>query len=199
MSDTIQLTPFDPQASRLPGELTLDPSALVLGVGAQSFALNVPFLPDRTLGGDEVRLMGAEGPYHGLLQAGGGGQPLDHRLWVLPGCAPVGVSFLPVGVDRVVDIELAEPARLIALRVRSNGGTGVLSMRLLNAAGDQVLTHDFDVNGSMTLEPGFDVLLEPGRYQIETSPTALMYLEQIDTLLPGTGARQSHLVALRFL
>lgn len=199
MADTIQLTPFSVQAARLPGELTLDPSALVLGVGAQAFALNVPFLPDRTLGGDEVRLMGVDGPYHGLLQAGGGGQPLDRRVWVLPGCAPIGVSFLPVGVDRVVDIELAEPARLIGLRVRSNGGTGVLSMRLLNEAGDPVLTHDFNINGTMTLEPGFDLPLTPGRYQIETSPTALIYLEQIDTLLPVSGALQSHIVALRFL
>ena len=199
MPNTLYLTPYDPAETRAPGELTLDPDARILGVGVDSFAMNVPFLPERTLGGDEVRLMGADGPYHGLLQAGGGGQPMDRRLWGLPGCAPLGVSFLPVGEDRSVTIELGEPAQLIALRARSNGGTGVMTMRLLDASGAEVLEHAFSLNGAMTLEPGFDLSLAPGRYTIETQMSALVYLEQIDTLLPGSGLVQSHLVTLRFL
>ncbi|USN14266.1 hypothetical protein PAPPERLAPAPP_00330 [Brevundimonas phage vB_BpoS-Papperlapapp] len=203
MPDTIYLTPFEvsPVEPRAPGELTIDREARILGVGQDSFDMSVPLLPERALGGDDVRLMTPEGVEHGPLQAGGGGRPMDRKVWVLPGCAPVAVGFLPFGgIVRTTTIALAEPARLIAMRLRSNGGTGTLTARLFDVKGLLLETHDFAINGAMTLEPGFDRWLEPGHYTIETTPTTSnLIVEHVQTMSPWSSIPQHHVVSLRFL
>lgn len=202
MPDTIYLTPHDadPTVPRAPGELTLDPAAGILGVGADAFDMTVPLLPERTLGGEEVRIMTPNGVQHALLQGGGGGVPMDRRVWVLPGCAPVSAAFLPLTAMQTVRLALGEPAQLIGLRVRSNGGTGVLNVRLLNSAGDEVLTHAFAINGAMALEPAFDLMLQPGHYTVEATPsTTTMLLEQVEARSRYATAPEFHVVALRFL
>ncbi|UTC28404.1 hypothetical protein GURKE_04020 [Brevundimonas phage vB_BpoS-Gurke] len=202
MSDTIYLTPYDPDPAvpRAAGELTLDPAARVLGVGTDAFTMDVPLLPQRTLGGDEVRLMSPEGVEHALLQGGGGGLPMDRKLWVLPGCAPISVAFLGLPSERITQIALGEPAQLIGLRVRSNGGTGTLFVKIRNAANEEVLSHDFAINGAMMLEPAFDLQLSPGYYTVHAAPTSSNFLlEQVEAMTPAATAPQFHLVAMRFL
>lgn len=203
MPDTIYLTPYEanPPQPRAPGELTLDPAARILGVGTDAFDMDVPLLPERTLGGDDVRLMTEGGVVHGPLQAGGGGRPMDRKLWVLPGCAPLEVSLLPFGsVVRTASITLLEPVQLIAMRVRGAGGTGTLTARLLDAKGVMIVTHAFAINGVLTLEPGFDLSLAPGHYTIETTPTTSnMIVEQVRTVSPWSPTPQHHVVSLRFL
>lgn len=201
MSDTIYLTPYDstPSTPRAPGELTLEPATGILGVGTEAFSMAAPLLPERTLGGEEVRVMTPAGVKHALLQGGGGGQPMDRQAWVLPGCAPLSVAFLGLTAEKDTHIALGEPAQLIGMRVRSNGGTGTLFVKILDDKNVQVLAHDFNINGAMALEPAFDLALQPGHYTVRVTPTTSnMLLEQVETMSPASTAPEFHIVTLRF-
>lgn len=201
MNDTIYLTPYkvNPTTPRLPGELTLDGQARVLGVGDKAFVLSAPLLPERTLGGEDVRLMTREGVVHGPLEGGGGGQPQD-KGWIVPGCAPYGVETLPFITPRTVSIELSEPGQLLAMRMRSQGGTANVNVKMRTEAGALVVDQDFALNGPATLEPFFENLhLLPGRYAITATPTASVLLEQLQVVAPWSPLPLYHVVAVRFL